>query len=112
MTGEIGSIHGAPSIASGAAAVLEEIETSDPSDAFSPLQKYGISARFTFSNSCWEKSIFLIKRCNTSMCIVLRQPLNAQNGVIIHSDLLLDHLKENYPEIILHFFYNKSADGF
>ena len=86
-----------------------EDETCDPSDALALMQKYGISARLTFSNSLLRKEHLSDKRCNT-LCALFSESSRVQNGVIIHSELLLDYLKENY--LILHFFYNKSADGF
>ena len=81
------------------------------SDALALMQKYGISARLTFSNSLLREEHLSDKRCNT-LCALFSESSRVQNGVIIHSELLLDYLKENYPELVLRFFYNKSADGF
>ena len=36
------------------------------------------------------------KRCN-ALCAVFEDSLKKQNGVIVHSDLLADHIKRNYP---------------
>ena len=47
---EIGSIYGAPSDCIWGGGRVED-ETCDPSDALALMQKYGISARLTFSNS-------------------------------------------------------------
>ena len=75
-----------------------EDETCDPRDALALMQKYDISARLTFSNSLLGKEHLSDKRCNT-LCALFSESSRVQNGVIIHSDLLLDHLKENYPKL-------------
>ena len=75
-----------------------EDETCDPRDALALMQKYDISARLTFSNSLLRKEHLSDKRCNT-LCALFSESSRVQNGVIIHSDLLLDHLKENYPKL-------------
>ena len=94
---EIGSIYGAPSDCIWGGGRVED-ETCDPSDALALMQKYGISARLTFSNSFLGKEHLSDKRCNT-LCALFSESSRVQNGVIIHSDLLLDHLKEKYPKL-------------
>ena len=91
------------------------------------MQDYGISARLTFSNSLLKEEHLADKRCNdicslfaqnkskqnnqtqsniqnTSMesCGAQNQKIinsDVSNGVIVHSDLLLNYLKNNYPEL-------------
>ena len=60
------------------------------------MQEYGISARLTFSNSLLRQEHLLDKKCN-ALCEVFAK--KGQNGVIVHSDLLLEYLKINYPEL-------------
>ena len=94
---EIGSIYGAPSDCIWGGGRVED-ETCDPRDALALMQKYGISARLTFSNSLLRKEHLSDKRCNT-LCALFSESSRVQNGVIIHSDLLLDYLKKNYPKL-------------
>ena len=94
---EIGSIYGAPSDCIWGGGRVED-ETCDPSDALALMQKYGISARLTFSNSLLRKEHLSDKRCNT-LCALFSESSRVQNGVIIHSELLLNYLKENYPKL-------------
>ena len=94
---EIGSIYGAPSDCIWGGGRVED-ETCDPRDALALMQKYGISARLTFSNSLLGKEHLSDKRCNT-LCALFSESSRVQNGVIIHSELLLDYLKENYPKL-------------
>lgn len=93
----IGSIYGAPAgclwgggrIGSG---------DRDPREVLSLLREYGISARLTFSNSLLREEHLSDPRCNR-LCALFEQSPGPQNGVIVHSDLLLDYLKANYPQL-------------
>jgi len=60
------------------------------------LKEYGISARLTFSNSLLREEHLSDKRCN-SLCALFEQG-PVQNGIIVHSDLLLDYIKAKYPK--------------
>ena len=62
------------------------------------MQEYGISARLTFSNSLLKEEHLSDKRCN-ALCALFNKGKEKQNGVILHSDLLLDYLKVNYPNL-------------
>lgn len=73
---------------------------ADPKDVLSLLQEYGVSARLTFSNSLLIRDHLSDKRCN-SLCKAFESPEQPKNGVIVHSDLLLEHLKTNYPDLYL-----------
>ena len=62
------------------------------------MQEYGISARLTFSNSLLREEHLSDKKCNL-LCALLEESGEKRNGVIVHSDLLLDYLKINYPKL-------------
>ena len=63
------------------------------------MEKYGISSRLTFSNSLLEEKHLSDKKCN-SLCRLFEKS-KVQSGVIVHSKLLEDYLKENYPSLYL-----------
>ena len=90
---EIGSIYGAPAdcIWGGGRAGFGEQE---PEEVLKLMQEYGISARLTFSNSLLREEHLSDKKCN-ELCTLFEKSVG--NGVIIHSDLLLEYLKKNYP---------------
>ena len=92
---DIGSVYGAPSdcIWGGG---RTSFGNHDPREALALTQEYGISARLTFSNSLLRKEHLLDKKCN-DLCRMFASNLRVPNGVIIYSDLLLDHIKTNYP---------------
>ena len=92
---EIGSVYGAPSDCIWGGGRVEE-GYEDPCKVLELMEKYEISARLTFSNSLIRKEHLMNKRCN-ALCAVFEDSLKKQNGVIVHSDLLLDHIKRNYP---------------
>lgn len=58
------------------------------------MREYGVSARLTFSNSLLREEHLSDKKCNR-LCAMLEAA--GGGGVIVHSDLLLDYLKTNYP---------------
>ena len=60
------------------------------------MDEYGISARLTFSNSLLCEKHLTDKRCN-ELCRLFEKNGKAENGVIVHSELLLDYLKKQYP---------------
>ena len=92
---DIGSIYGAPAdcIWGGGRAGFGEAE---PKEVLELMQGYGISARLTFSNSLLREEHLFDKKCN-ALCALFEQKSAVQNGVIIHSDLLLAYLKKIYP---------------
>ena len=105
---EIGSIYGAPAdcIWGGGRVGFGE---HDPQEVFELMQEYGISARLTFSNSLLKEIHLTDKKCN-ALCRLFEQneaeradngdiqhKITVQNGIIIHSDLLLNYLKAHYP---------------
>ena len=96
---EIGSIYGAPADCIWGGGRVEFGE-QEPREVLALLQEYRISARLTFSNSLLEKDHLLDKRCN-DLCTLFEKSEEIQNGVIVHSDVLLDYLKTNYPGLYL-----------
>ena len=66
-----------------------------PTDVFDLMQEYEISPRLTFSNSLLNENHLADKKCN--LLCKLFEKSKVQSGIIIHSDLLLDYLKNNYP---------------
>ncbi|WP_029324653.1 hypothetical protein [Butyrivibrio sp. AE3004] len=92
---EIGSIYGAPGDCiwgGGRVGYGDE----DPENIISLMREYGISARLTFSNSLLRKEHLSDRRCN-SLCELFQKHNDVENGIIIHSDLLLEYLKDAYP---------------
>ena len=94
---EIGSIYGAPiSCLWGGGRVSSG--TCDARSALALTQGYGISARLTFSNSLLREEHLKDKTCN-ALCRLFSESGTVQNGVIVHSELLLDHLKAACPQL-------------
>ena len=103
---EIGSIYGAPADClwgGGRAGFGEDLAQ----DVLTLMQKYGISARLTFSNSLLREEHLSDKKCN-ALCALFESGMpdqdfsfNKENGVIVHSDLLVEYLKRNYPKLYL-----------
>ena len=93
---EIGSIYGAPAdcLWGGGRVGFGDEQASD---VIRLMKEYDISARLTFSNSLIRKEHLADKRCNR-LCELFEKTGEVKNGVIIHSDLLLDYIKKNYPE--------------
>ena len=96
---EIGSIYGAPSdcIWGGG---RTSFGYSDPEDVLNLMREYGISARLTFSNSLLREEHLTDKKCN-ELCKMFEHSHSPQSGVIVHSDLLLNYLQKNYPDLYL-----------
>lgn len=91
---EIGSIYGAPAdcIWGGGRAGFGE---DDAEEVLTLMQKYGISSRLTFSNSLLRPEHLLDTKCN-HLCKAFEKMGEKRNGVIVHSDLLLEYLKKTY----------------
>ena len=96
---EIGSIYGAPAdcLWGGGRAGFGECSTQD---VLALMKEYGISARLTFSNSLLKEEHLTDKKCN-ALCALFANDRDVKNGVIVHSDLLVDYLQRNYPELYL-----------
>ena len=91
---EIGSIYGAPSdcIWGGGRVGFGDAE---PRNVAELMKEYEISARLTFSNSLIREEHLADTRCN-KLCKMFESGA-VQNGIIIHSDLLLNYIKTKYP---------------
>lgn len=94
---DIGSIYGAPPDCIWGGGRIET-EACKTDDVLSLVHEYGISARLTFSNSLINKEHLADRQCN-ELCSVFEKYGEIKNGVIIHSDLLMYYIKENYPEL-------------
>ena len=94
---DIGSIYGAPAdcIWGGGRVGCGE---ANPRAILSLTREYGISARLTFSNSLLRKEHLSDPKCN-ALCELFSESNSPQNGVIVHSELLLEYLKANYPNL-------------
>lgn len=109
---EIGSIYGAPNdcIWGGGRVGFGEAE---PRKVAEFMQEYGISSRLTFSNSLIREEHLDDKKCN-KLCKLFEsgavskadktrafqdkgEMRAVQNGIIVHSDLLLKYIKAKYP---------------
>ena len=92
---DIGSLYGAPAdcIWGGGRVGFGDAE---PRQVLALTEEYGISARLTFSNSLLRQEHLSDKKCNR-LCALLNQ--QEGNGVIVHSDLLLEYLKQKYPNL-------------
>ena len=93
---DIGSIYGAPAdcVWGGGRVGFGE---NNPKEVLALMKEYGISARLTFSNSLLRTEHLSDKKCNY-LSSMFGEKNEIQNGVIIHSDLLLEYLKNKYPE--------------
>ena len=93
---EIGSIYGAPAdcLWGGGRVGFGDEQALD---VIRLMKEYDISARLTFSNSLIREEHLADKRCNR-LCELFEKMGEVKNGVIIHSDLLLDYINKNYPE--------------
>lgn len=93
---DIGSIYGSPADCLwGGGRVGFGNQNVD--DVVSLLKEYNISARLTFSNSLLNPEHLADKNCN-KICDLFQNSSLAKNGIIIYSDLLLDYIKNKYPQ--------------
>ena len=92
---DIGSIYGAPADCIWGGGRVGSGE-QDPREVLALTQTYGISARLTFSNSLLREEHLADPRCN-ALCRLFSE--TGGNGVILHSDLLLDYLKRTYSKL-------------
>ena len=92
---DIGSIYGAPAdcIWGGGRVGFGD---NNLQEVLALTREYGISARLTFSNSLLREEHLSDKQCNR-LCELFNE--TGGNGVIVHSDLLLEYLKGHYPNL-------------
>lgn len=90
---EIGSIYGAPGdcIWGGGRVGFGD---EDPVKVRDLMNEYDIPARLTFSNLFIEKEHLSDRKCN-ELCRLFEKSI--RNGIIVSSDLLMDHIRKNYP---------------
>jgi len=90
---EIGSIYGAPRdcIWGGGRVGFGDAE---PAKVATLVKEYGISARLTFSNSLIREEHLDDAQCN-ELCKMFECLKN--NGIIVHSDLLINYIKAKHP---------------
>ena len=91
----IGSIYGAPAGCIWGGGRVGEGD-QDPGEVLALLEKYGISGRLTFSNSLIREEHLADRKCN-AICAMFEKGGKTKNGVIVHSELLLEYLKKKYP---------------
>ena len=96
---EIGSLYGAPADCVWGGGRVGDGDC-DPREVLALTREYGISARLTFSNSLLREAHLSDARCN-DLCRLFAESDDPQNGVIVHSELLLDYLKRTYPGLYL-----------
>lgn len=94
---DIGSIYGAPSECVWGGGRVECGER-DPSEVLALTREYGISARLTFSNSLLRQEHLSDPKCS-ALCALFAASDTPQNGVVIHSELLLNDLRKRYPQL-------------
>ena len=94
---EIGSIYGTPAdcLWGGGRAGFGE---DDEKEVLQLMQEHQISARLTFSNSLLRKEHLTDEKCN-HLCKIFENNRGKRNGVIVHSDRLLEYLKIEYPKL-------------
>lgn len=93
----IGSIYGAPPdcIWGGGRSGSGDCAAQEP---LALTREYGVSARLTFSNSLLREEHLTDQKCN-ALCRLFSESDGPQNGVIVHSELLLRYLRERYPKL-------------
>lgn len=91
----IGSIYGAPAdcIWGGGRVGFGE---NSAVEAAALMREFGLSSRLTFSNSLLRKEHLSDRTCN-ALCERFQYNGKAENGIIIHSELLLNYLRKQYP---------------
>ena len=93
----IGSLYGAPEGCLWGGGRVESGE-SGPREVLALAREYGVSLRLTFSNSLLRREHLSDRKCN-ELCRLLSEDRGPENGVIVHSELLLDYLRQTYPRL-------------
>ncbi len=126
---EIGSIYGAPEdcIWGGGRVGFGD---ADPKDVAALMKEHGISSRLTFSNSLLEDKHLSDKKCNElcelfyicpakSNSDTVRNSITSRdsddaikNGIIVHSDILLEYISKKYPDFYFVSSTTKVLTGF
>ena len=97
---DIGSIYGSPGdcLWGGGSVGYGDAR---PEEVLALMQSYGISSRLTFSNSLLSPQDLADKKCNKLCQLFNDGSKSEKNGVIVHSDILVDYLQKNYPNLYL-----------
>lgn len=96
---DIASIYGAPDDALWGGGRIGFGDNS-AKEVLDLLKEYGISGRLTFSNSMLREEHLDDSKCN-KLCSLFEKCEGIKNGVIIHSELLLNYIKNKYPGLYL-----------
>lgn len=96
---EIGSIYGAPAGCIWGGGRVE-LGGCEPREALLLTREYGVSARLTFSNALLREAHLADRRCN-ALCKLFEESGELHSGVIVHSELLLEHIRRNFPGLYL-----------
>lgn len=91
---EIGSIYGAPADCLWGGGRVGFGENGIEKEVLALCMEFKVSARLTFSNSLIEEKHLGDEKCNR-LCSLFSK--SEGNGIILHSDLLLDYIKSKYP---------------
>lgn len=94
---EIGSIYGAPQDCIWGGGRVGA-GTQDAREVLALTREYGLSARLTFSNSLLREEHLSDPYCN-ALCRAFAESGGPQNGVIVHSELLLEYLRKVFPQL-------------
>ena len=94
---DIASIYGAPADCIWGGGRIGA-QSADPEEVLALMRKFGISAWLTFSNSLLRPEHLKDRTCN-AICQLFADGDGPENGVIVHSDLLLDYLKQTCPNL-------------
>jgi len=122
---EIGSIYGAPADCIWGGGRAGFGQNGIEKEVLDLCRKEKISARLTFSNSLLEEEHLTDKKCNR-LCKLFESSRQAllknedffsetecvRNGIILHSDLLLEYLKTSYPDFYFISSTTKVLDHF
>lgn len=95
---DIASIYGAPESCLWGGG-RTSFGNADARDVLALMNEYEISARLTFSNSLLREEHLSDKQCNELCRLFEKAKIPA--GVIVHSDLLVEYLKSEYPDLYL-----------
>lgn len=93
---DIGSVYGAPAdcLWGGGRVGFGENKARN---AAALMRDYGISSRLTFSNSLLREEHLSDRKC-LELCSLFEHNGSAENGIIIYSDLLLNFIRERFPD--------------
>lgn len=92
---DIGSVYGTPADCIWGGGRVGFGDTA-PRDVLALMREYKISSRLTFSNSLLREEHLADRKCN-ALCALFAENDEPRNGIIIYSDMLLSHLKKNFP---------------